>query len=341
MDCQKPLKVNSKPIDDIIYRYRTAHILNAAVERDIFTKLTAPKKAHQLAEEIHYDPRTTEKLLNVLVAKSLLIKSGEEYHNSVEAQTFLADGGKYYIGNLVRITIGCNALLSHLDDILKKGSTLRGEIDFDRVQLLGHAEGALCEELDLVLNAIESMPEFSRAKRMLDLGGGHGVYSMALAQANATSDVAIFDQPHVIEFAKKFTAKYEMADKIRFLSGDFNNDDIGTGYDLVFASHVFYQKSNLGSVLRKIYDSLNDGGIVVLNHWMVDDCRASPRISVIFDLYISLISRDYGCHTVREFVKLLRDAGFGDVRIFDIRTPHSPSMIVVGIKKDHADCYTD
>jgi predicted O-methyltransferase YrrM len=223
--------------------------------------------------------------------------------------------------------------LDRLDDILKNGSALQGEIDFDRVQLLGHAEGALCEELAPVMNAIKSMPEFFNSKKILDLGGGHGVYSMALAQSNPSFSVTLFDQPNIIEFAKEFIAKYEMDDKIRFISGDFNTDDIGTGYDLVFVSHVFYQRSNLSSTLRKIYNSLNYGGIVVLNHWMMDDCRTSPRVSVIFDLYISLISRDYGCHTVSEFNELLRDAGFGDVRVFDIRTPHSPSMIVVGWKE--------
>lgn len=333
MDCQKTSKVNSKPIDDIIYRYRLAHMLNAAVEKGIFTRMTVPKKAHQLAEEIHYDPRTTEKLLNVLVASGLMIKSGEEYQNSLMGQTFLVEGEQNYIGNLVRITVGSNALLDHLNDILKNGSTLQSGIDFDRVQLLGHAEGALCEELDLVLNSIKGMPEFSHARRILDLGGGHGVYSMALAQSNPSASVALFDQPNVIEFAKEFIAKYEMDGKIRFLSGDFNTDDIGTGYDMVFVSHVLYLSSNLPSILRKIYNSLNSGGAVVLNHWMIDDCRTSPRVSVIFDLYISLISRDYGCHTVSEFNEILRDAGFEDVSVFDIRTPHSPSMIVVGLKK--------
>lgn len=333
MDCQEPLKVNSKPIDDIIYRYRTAHMLNAAVEKGIFTRLTVPKDAHQLAEEIHHDPRITEKLLNVFVASGLLIKSGKEYNDSVEAQTFLAEGGQNYIGNLVRITVGCNALLEHLNEMLKRESTMGGEIDFDRVQLLGHAEGALCEELGPVMNAIKSMPEFSNSKRILDLGGGHGVYSMALAQSNPFSSVTLFDQPNIIEFAKEFIAKYEMDDKIRFISGDFNVDDIGTGYDMVFVSHVFYLRSDLNSILRKIYNSLNDGGIVVLNHWMLDDCRTSPKVSVIFDLHLSLISRDYGCHTVSEFVKLLRNTGCGDVRVFDIRTPHSPSTIVVGLKK--------
>jgi len=333
MDCQKPLKVGSKPIDDIIYRYRIAHMLNAAVEKGIFTRLTAPKKAHQLAEEIHYDPRTTEKLLNVLVANGLLIKSGEEYHDSIVGQTFLAEGEQNYIGDLVRITVGCNVLLAHLEDILKKGSTLQNEINFDRIQLLGHAQGALCEELDLVMNAIKSIPEFSRSKRILDLGGGHGVYSIALSQSNPSSSVVLFDQPGIIGFAKEFIARYEMDGKIRFISGDFNTEDIGTGYDMVFVSHVLYLSSNLSSLLRKIYNSLNDDGIVVLNHWMVDDCRTSPRVSVIFDLYISLINRDYGCHTVSEFNELLRDAGFKDVHVFDIRTPHSPSMIVVGSKK--------
>lgn len=332
MDDQKALKVNSKPIDDIVYRYRASHMLNTAVEKGIFTRLAIPKKAHQLADEIHSDSRTTEKFLNVLVASGLLIKSEDKYQITPEAKTFLDEGQLHYIGNLVRITVGSNVFLNHLGEILTNGGSLQGEFNFDRIQLLGHAEGALCCENDLVINSIKNMPEFATAKKMLDLGGGHGVYSMALAENNNGAEVVMFDQPHVIEFAREYTAKYGMADRIQFVSGDFNEDDIGTGYDLVFVSHVFYQRSNLNSILRMIYESLNKGGIVVLNHWMVDECRTSPRISVIFDLYISLISRDNGCYTVSEFTDLLRDTGFENIRIFDIRTQHSPSMIVVGKK---------
>ena len=329
-------KISPELIDAMIQDYRTSHILLTGIEKRVFTRLSESKSAKELAEEMETDPRTTEKFLNVLVALGLLAKSDIKYANTVDAETFLVEGKSHYIGNLVRITVGSNLLLSHLDEVLKNGGSLQAtseEHTFGEVHLLGHAEWALCLELPIIFDTLKNVPEFVNSKRILDLGGAHGVYSMAFAQKNPMSEVTLFDQPHVIEFAKHFIAKYGMDDRIKLIAGDFNTDDIGNGYDLVFVSHVFYQKKGIESVLDKIYDSLHENGVVILNHWVVNENRTSPRISVLFDLYISIMSRDYHCYTVNEYLNLLKEAGFSKVRIFDIQIPPSPSMLIVGKKE--------
>ena len=333
--------INEKPeispelIDETIQGYRISHILLTAIEKRVFTRLSESKSAKELAKEMGTAPRTTEKFLNVLVTLGLLAKSDKEYTNTVDAETFLVEGKPHYIGNLVRITVGSNLLLSHLDEVLKNGGSLQAtseEHTFGEVHLLGHAEWALCLELPIIFDTLKDIPEFVNAKKILDLGGAHGMYSMAFAQKNPMSAVTLFDQPHVIEFAKKFIDRSEMKDQIELVAGDFSSDDIGNGYDMVFVSHVFYQKKGIESVLDKIYDSLNKNGAVILNHWVVNENRASPRISVLFDLYTSIMNRGYHCYTVNEYTNLLEEAGFSKVRIFDIQTPPSPSMLIMGKK---------
>ena len=329
-------KISPEPIDEMIQGYRISHILLTAIEKRVFTRLSESKTAKELAEEMETDPRTTEKFLTVLVTLGLLAKSDKEYTNTVDAETFLVEGKPHYVGNLVRITVGSNLLLSHLDEVLKNGGSLQAtseEHTFGEVHLLGHAEWALCLELPIIFDTLKDVPEFVNAKRILDLGGAHGAYSMAFAQKNPMPAVTLFDLPHVVEFAKHFVVNYGMEDKIKFVAGDFNNDDIGNGYDLVFVSHVFYQKKGIESVLGKIYDSLNKNGAVILNHWIVNETRTGPRVSVLFDLYTSIMSRGYHCYTVNEYTSLLEEAGFSKVRIFDIQTPPSPSMLIVGKKE--------
>ena len=328
-------KISPELIDAMIQDYRTSHILLTGIEKRVFTRLSESKSAKELAEEMETDPRTTEKFLNVLVTLGLLAKSDKKYANMVDAETFLVEGKSHYIGNLVRITVGSNLLLSYLDEVLKNGGSLQEhseEYVFDEVQILGHAEGALCYELPIIFDTFKDVTEFANAKRILDLGGAHGAYSMAFAQKNPMAEVTLFDLPHVIEIAKKFIDRYGMNNQIELVAGDFNNDDIGNGYDLVFVSHVFYQKKGIESVLDKIYGSLNENGAVVLNHWVVNETRTSPRVSVLFDLYISIMNRDHHCYTVNEYTNLLEEAGFSKLRIFDIQTPPSPSMFIVGKK---------
>ena len=331
----KPV-ISPEPLDEIIYGYKVSHILNTAVEKGVFTRLSESKSAEEVAEEMGTDPRTTERFLNVLVTLGLLARSDNEYTNTAEAETFLVEGKPHYIGNLVKITVGSNMLLSSLDYVLESGESLQERLDdytFDEVQILGHAEGALCHELPIIFDTLKDIPEFAGAKRILDLGGAHGAYSMAFARKDLVSEVTLFDRPHVLEFARRFIARYGMEDQIQLVAGDFTDGDIGNGYDLVFVSHVFYRKEGMKSVLRKIYDSLDSGGAVILNHWVVDESRTGPRISVLFDLYASIMSRDCHVYTPNEYADLLKGAGFSKVRIFDIQTPPSPSMIVMGKKE--------
>ena len=332
----EPPKISPEPIGAMIQGYKVSHILLTGIEKGVFTKLSESKSAKELVGEIGTDPHATEKFLNVLVTLGLLAKSDEEYASTVDAETFLVEGKSHYIGNLVRIIIGSNLPLSYLDEVLKNGGSLQErseEFAFDEVQILGHAEAALCLELPIIFDTLKDVPEFANAKRILDLGGAHGAYSMAFAQKNPLSEVTLFDLPHVIEFAKHFVANYGMKDRIKFVAGDFNTDDIGNRYDLVFVSHVFYQKKGIESVLGKIYDSLNENGVVILNHWIVNETRTGPRVSVLFDLYTSIMSRGYHCYTVNGYTSLLEEAGFSKVRIFDIQTPPSPSMLIVGKKE--------
>ncbi|MEA1866272.1 MAG: methyltransferase [Euryarchaeota archaeon] len=333
----KPV-ISPEPLDRMINGYRVSHILNTAVENGVFTRLSESKSknAEEAAREMGTDPRTTEKFLNVLVTLGLLARSDGSYTNTLEAETFLVERKPNYIGNLVRITVGSNMLLSFLDEVLESGGSLQERLEdytFDEVQILGHAEGALCHELPIIFDTLRDIPEFAGAKRILDLGGAHGAYSMAFARKDSVSEVTMFDRPHVIGLAKEFIAKHEMEDRIKLIAGDFNNDDLGNGYDLVFISHVFYQKEGMKSVLSKIYDSLDSNGAVILNHWVVNESRTGPRISVLFDLYASIMNRDCHVYTPNEYAGLLREAGFSNIRIFDIQTPPSPSMIVMG-KKD-------
>lgn len=332
----EPPEISPEPIDEMINGYKVSHILNTAVEKGVFTRLSESKSAKELAEDIGTDPRATEKILNVLVTLGLLAKSNNAYANTVEAETFLVDGRPHYMGNYVRMTVGSNMLLSSLDMVLENGASLQDHMKdytFDEMNILGCAEGALCHELPIIFDTLRDIPEFAGAKRILDLGGSHGAYSMAFARKDSVSEVTMFDRPHVIGFAKEFIAKHEMEDRIKLIAGDFNNDDIGNGYDLVFISHVFYQKEGIEPVLGKIYDSLDNNGAVVLNHWVVNETRTGPRISVLFDLYASIMSMDRHVYTPNEYADLLKEAGFSKVRIFDIQTPPSPSMLIIGKKE--------
>jgi cyclopropane fatty-acyl-phospholipid synthase-like methyltransferase len=61
-----------------------------------------------------------------------------------------------------------------------------------------------------------------------------------------------------------FIKEYEMEERMDVLAGDYNCDSIGEGYDLIWASNALnFARHDMDSLMRKIYDALNPGGVFI------------------------------------------------------------------------------
>ena len=175
------------------------------------------------------------------------------------------------------------------------------------------------------------LPERSfRLRRKLHTrnGGGHGLYALAFKEINPELDVYVFDLPQVIEVAKKF-----VEDKVKLIAGDFTKDDIGSGYDVVFASDVLYRpRDELSRILRKVHESLNDGGILITKHWHIDDLREDST-AVFFDLMFAILDEEDRVYSTPEFCDILESCKFEVVDIVDVGESYSPSKIVIAKRR--------
>ncbi|RLG34180.1 methyltransferase type 12 [Methanosarcinales archaeon] len=332
-------EIGSEPLDKIGKGCEALHILFTAFDFDLFNLLEEPKTARQISGEIVTNPYLTEKFLNALVALQLLAKHDGRYTNTKLASTFLVNSSPFYQGNLLRLSAKGS------DNWSKMSSILKGEIQkeedgkfefedvFDPTFILAMAEGAMRGSLHRTVKEVSTFPEFHRARKLLDLGGGHGLYAIAFSQINPNLEAVVFDLPQVTEVAKEFIAKYEIEERVKIIGGNFLEDDIGNGYDIVFVSDVFYRKKDvLMSILKKIHDALNDNGSIVLKHWLLNDDRTAPLVSVLFDLKLSLRGDRHHIYTEKEYIELLYEVGFSSIRTFDISSSSSPSMIITGKK---------
>lgn len=68
--------------------------------------------------------------------------------------------------------------------------------------------------------------DFSRYKKILDLGGGTGAASIALCKSYPTLETIVFDLPENIETAKKIIEKEELSARISLMGGDFKQGDL-------------------------------------------------------------------------------------------------------------------
>src|SRR5262249_10997083 len=59
---------------------------------------------------------------------------------------------------------------------------------------------------------------------LLDIGGGTGIYSIALLQKHPTLRAILLDLPEVITVAKEFASEYGVSDRLDFIAQDMFND---------------------------------------------------------------------------------------------------------------------
>jgi cyclopropane fatty-acyl-phospholipid synthase-like methyltransferase len=102
--------------------------------------------------------------------------------------------------------------------------------------------------------------DLSDYRALLDVGGGSGVMSIALARAHPHLKACILDFEYVCAAARSIIRRERMSRRVDTLVGDMNRAIPG-GFDVI----MFWEIGHIETrVMRMAYDSLPDSGMVVL-----------------------------------------------------------------------------
>jgi SAM-dependent methyltransferase len=156
-------------------------------------------------------------------------------------------------------------------------------------------------------NQVAELLDLTGVERMLDLGGGSGVISMAFLRKYPALTSAVVDIENVCMAGREIAEEAGLAGRISYHPAEFDTDEFPSGFDLVLQCDV----SVYGlALLRKIWRSLKPAGrLVFVGHLSPADNLAPPtRVEWIF--LDSLHNADYSIPTLGEFRLQLAQAGF-------------------------------
>lgn len=210
--------------------------LMAAVELDVFTKLEGRMQvaANELQKLLGMEPRPAEVFASALVSLGLLEAKDGKFSNSPMAGAFLAKQGPSYMGDFVRMMDerlykGWGMLAWSLAnnkpvDAMKGGA---GESLFDEAK-----QNRGIEEMQKFIHAMHGISigpatalarafDFSKYKKMLDIGGGSGAYSIYAVKDNPGMTATVADLAPVCPVAEEYVARYGLAGRIKTLPLDF------------------------------------------------------------------------------------------------------------------------
>ena len=168
-------------------------------------------------------------------------------------------------------------------------------------------------------------------KRLLDVGGGSGAYSIAFARSSPELSAEVFDLGTVVPIADRHIADAGLGDRVRTRVGDLTRDALGTGYDLVLLSAICHMLGPDGNrdLLGRARAALVPGGRVVIQDHVMEEDKTAPRAGALFAINMLVGTPSGGTYSEAEYRAFLENAGFSEVR--RIRLP-GPNDLMLGTR---------
>jgi len=327
------VKVDADDIHGLARAFFRSRILLTAYELGVFTALGDERKTSaEVASVLGTDPRATDRLMNALAVLGLLSKKGVAFANSRAAGRYLVAGKPEYMAGLGH-TVNLWDSWSTLTDAVRAGTSVferpggeAGELRTQSFIAAMHAGGSARAE------RLVAMLELDGVSRVLDVGGGSGAYAMAFARAREGIAVTVFDLPHVTPLTRDYVEKAGLSDKIDVVEGDAVEEKLPRGYDLVFMSQLLHSNSpeENEALVANGAASLNAGGRLVVQDFVVDEDRTGPPQAIIFALNMLVNTEGGDTYAEAEIRGWMEAAGLAGVARVDTDVE---TTLMIGHKK--------
>ena len=208
---ETPQKLDTVRLQDISYAYRQSAVLNAAIELELFTKISEGITTRpEIATALDISATNAERLLVACEAIGLVLNDGNHYTNAPDGGRFLVKGEKRFAGPWMRMATRGWQEWGDLNRYLKSKDALR---------VLGNYEGFTVDDARAYHQSTYSIGmgagrrfakqcDLSKRTRILDLGGGSGCYCITAAQAYPDIQAIVFDLPPMTVIAAEFIEQH-------------------------------------------------------------------------------------------------------------------------------------
>ncbi|MBN2515209.1 MAG: methyltransferase domain-containing protein [Deltaproteobacteria bacterium] len=313
--------------------FKKSRILLSAFELDLFTVLGRQKRtSHDVAVELGTNPRATDRLLNALCALGLIRKDDGYFSNTESATRFLVKGEKEYMSGMMHTAHLWRTWNTMTGAIKKGGRAMDTSIKEEDPAWTPAFIEAMNYRAVMVAEKLVSRLDLAGVKQVLDVGGGSGAYAIAFVKSHPDIVATVFDLPGVIRLTKQYIAESGMTDRISTVSGDYHEDDLGTGFDLVFLSAIIHSNSpdRNRALIEKGAKALNPGGRIIIQDFIVNEDRTGPLFGVLFALNMIVGTEAGDTYTESEVKTWLMQAGVTDITSM---TGFGPTTLIMGRKK--------
>ena len=309
-----------------------ARAVTTAIMLGVFDGLHAEAaSASELAHRLDLDPLGTDTLLTALGALGYVERDGDTYANAEVAERLLVSGSPESIATFAGAQADLHfEVLELLPEVMRTGRPYamheerRDDAPRWEAYIRGLYEISRPEhEANAALVPVDREP-----RRLVDVAGGHGGFSMAMCRRHPGLRATVLDLAPSAAVGRDIVAAEGFADRVEFTEGDVFELGLGEDLDVVSIFNLIHHlpEERDRELCRMAHDALRPGGVLVIG----DSARPEPDEPVSERGAISSLlfyawshSRNFMPSEIRGWMK---EAGFAEVEMH--RNERSPWRVV-------------
>jgi len=320
----------AEQIDRIANGYRDAQVLFTANRLGLFRLLeNGPKTVAEMAESLQVTERGLRILCDALVALTLLEKTGDGYQNSDAGKHCLLPSSPASKSSILLHNARLYERWGRLYHVIKTGQPVADDqIDPGLRYSAADFARAMADSGRAMVKTTADALALESAARMLDVGGGPGLYSIEFARRYPNLHAVVLDSKETLEIAGENIREAGLEDRIRLLPGDVFTQALGGPYDFVLVSnlvHSFSDDEN-ACLVDKIAAALNPEGRLCIKDFFLEPDRTAPAWAALFAVNMLVSTEKGDCYTVQEASSWMTRAGLG-IESFRMITPQTGLLL--------------
>jgi cyclopropane fatty-acyl-phospholipid synthase-like methyltransferase len=133
--------------------------------------------------------------------------------------------------------------------------------------------------------------DFGPHRRLLDIGGGTGSWSIAVARRHDHLTGAVLELPTAVELARGRVAAAGLGHRITVITGDAMADELPAGYDVFLLANLihYWSAEQNQALLQRVRQAAQPGSALLLADFWTNSAHTEP-------LQAALMAGEFAAH---------------------------------------------
>ncbi len=330
-----PTDFEALPMVDVYLPMMKAAAIVSAGQLGLFEALSqGPLTLPELARAIDASEFGAAHLSDFLLAVGYLLRDGERLQNAPHTTRWFTKAGNVdYTAGLLW-TAESWTLMSGLTAAVRRGAPAKTLWESMREQphwgpAFSSYMHAFARHLSPDILAKVNVPD--EARRMLDLGGSHGLHSIGFCKKHQQLESWIVDLPESLTDTARTVKSHGLEGRIHVKPGNLLSGHWGDEFDIVLYLSVAHNQTaaDNAKVLGDIGRALKPNGVLVIHEYLTGAPMDAYDAAFRLTLLVETATQTY---SLPEYQGWLAAAGFHPPTVLEL-SPREKGSLLVAVKR--------